>query len=487
MTARTLLLGPPGTGKTESLLAAMEMALSRGVSPGRIAFVSFTRAAVREARARASEKFGLSPDELPWFRTLHSLAFRQLGLKRADVFGREDLERLSDLTGEELTGHTDLEELTLGDRGDALLFLDQTARARNVPLMDEWERQGATVDRARLSHFVAAYGAFREDLDKLDFTDMLERHVGCGEPVPVDVAIVDEAQDLTPLGWGCVERAFAGVPELYAAGDDDQSIYGWSGADPEALMNFVGERRVLGQSYRLPRAVHAFASEIVARIGRRNPKEFLPRDAAGVVEWVTEPDRIDLSSGTWLLLARTRRQLAELASVARDQGCHYSVMGIPAVPPSIVNLVLSWERLRRGTAIPYSEVDRLRKDGALPPGELIEDELVTAGALSLDRATMPPWYEALKGVAAEDVEYLRACLRRREKMAGAPRVRVSTVHGAKGAQADKVLLLTDVTGKVWRAMRDDPDPELRVTYVGATRAIEELHLVAPRTRYAWDL
>jgi superfamily I DNA/RNA helicase len=487
---RVLTLGSPGCGKTESLLATMEAALESGTPPERIAFVSFTRAAVREAKERATKKFGIDPDRLPWMRTVHSLAFRQLGLRRSDVLGRSDLERLSDIVGEELTGHDDLDAPTIGDRGDALLFLDQAARSRVVPLEEEWERHGATVDWRRLELFVAAYAAFREDLDRLDFTDMLERYArpgSCGEPAPVDVAIVDEAQDLTPLGWACVERAFAGARELYVAGDDDQTLYNWAGADAEALLAFRGERRVLGFSHRLPRAVHALALEVVSKIERRNVKDFRPRDAAGTVEWLTDPDRADLSSGEWLLMGRTRRQLSELAAIARDQGCHYSVMGTAAAPAPVVRLILSWESLRRGSSIDADDVERLRADGALPKGTPLEVPHANAGYLGVDRGALPPWHDALKGIAPADVDYLRACLRRGEKLAKPPRVRISTVHGAKGAEAEKVLLLTDVTGKVWRSMETDLDAELRVAYVGVTRAREELHMVAARTRYAWDL
>ena len=145
-----MVLGPPGCGKTTHLLQQLERVLKAGVSPQRVAFVSFTRAAVKEARDRAMTEFKLTVDDLPHFRTLHSLAFRALGLRRDEVFGRDGLKELSELTGEELTGHVDATAPTLGERGDALLFLDQLARNTLRPLRDVWYDHESPIDWFRL-------------------------------------------------------------------------------------------------------------------------------------------------------------------------------------------------------------------------------------------------------------------------------------------------------------------------------------------------
>jgi superfamily I DNA/RNA helicase len=78
LTSRTLLLGPPGCGKTTSLLQHLEEKLQQGVPPERMAYVSFTKAAVRDARGRAVERFGLEPSRFPYGARCTAFAFSNL-------------------------------------------------------------------------------------------------------------------------------------------------------------------------------------------------------------------------------------------------------------------------------------------------------------------------------------------------------------------------------------------------------------------------
>jgi len=61
---------------------------------------------------------------------------------------------------------------------------------------------------------------------------------------------------------------------MYCAGDDDQAIYRWAGADVDHFINLPGGSEVLSQSYRIPRSVHRIAEGIAKRIHRRFPKQY---------------------------------------------------------------------------------------------------------------------------------------------------------------------------------------------------------------------
>ena len=90
---KTIVLGPPGTGKTTTLLNLLEDYLKK-TNPNRIGYFAFTQKAANEARDRAMERFNLSEDDLPYFRTLHSLAFRMLGIRKENVMQRRHYDDL---------------------------------------------------------------------------------------------------------------------------------------------------------------------------------------------------------------------------------------------------------------------------------------------------------------------------------------------------------------------------------------------------------
>jgi superfamily I DNA/RNA helicase len=79
------------------------------------------------------------------------------------------------------------------------------------------------------------------------------------------------------------------------------------------------------------------------------------------------------------------------------------------------------------------------------------------------------------------MSYMLAARRRGEKLRATPRVRLSTIHSAKGAEADHVVLMTEMARRTHKEMENNPDDERRVWYVGVTRAREKLTIVNSQT------
>ena len=97
---KTIILGPPGTGKTTTLLNLVDEFIQNGIRPKQIGYFSFTKKAATEAATRASEKFGLDiENDLPFFRTLHSYAFNQLGMTKEKMMGHEDYKEFGQKCG----------------------------------------------------------------------------------------------------------------------------------------------------------------------------------------------------------------------------------------------------------------------------------------------------------------------------------------------------------------------------------------------------
>ena len=92
------------------------------------------------------------------------------------------------------------------------------------------------------------------------------------------------------------------------------------------------------------------------------------------------------------------------------------------------------------------------------------------------------WYDVFEGISVKERSYIRAMLRRGEKITQEPRIRISTIHAAKGGEATNVILLTDISSRVFKSYQQNPDDESRVFYVGLTRAKENLFLIEPQTQ-----
>ena len=129
---KTIVLGPPGTGKTTTLLNQVDKHL-KNTDPNKIGFFSFTQKAAYEARDRAMDKFNFSEDDLPYFRTLHSLAFRRLGIKKEQVMQRRHYEDLGKKINMRIDyNEYDQEQTGLFTTNSEYLRIIQLAKLRNI-------------------------------------------------------------------------------------------------------------------------------------------------------------------------------------------------------------------------------------------------------------------------------------------------------------------------------------------------------------------
>jgi superfamily I DNA/RNA helicase len=93
------------------------------------------------------------------------------------------------------------------------------------------------------------------------------------------------------------------------------------------------------------------------------------------------------------------------------------------------------------------------------------------------------WRDALDKLPDVDVAYINALVQRGEDLSAEPRIRLSTIHGAKGGEADNVVLFTDITAAAEASMESDPDSMHRVFYVAVTRTRQNLYTLEPQNFY----
>jgi DNA helicase-2/ATP-dependent DNA helicase PcrA len=493
--------GPPGTGKTTTLLNQVDNLLASGMAPNSIGYFAFTRKAAHEARDRAASRFGLDPEkDLLYFRTLHSLAFRVLGLSGAEVLGPKNLKEFSQKIGVDLTVNG---TETIEDEGFAILrsnhpimrCIDLARNTLQGPMYayNFIELNGPYYE---FEHIYNEYLRFKEKNNLKDFTDMMIELADNPSYIPnLNVVFLDEAQDLTPLQWKVADNLETNSKRMFVAGDDDQGIYRWAGADIGKFITLQGSSEVLSQSYRIPRSVHNLADKVVGRIKHRQKKTWLPRTEEGAVNRLYDPTTINFEGGEWLVLAQANYMLDELADYMRASGNYFEKKGSPSLKKKVRSAISSWNHLQSSEQheVSLNEAKNIYDFMSTGKGRLKRGaKKMLAGADDQDLFTLSVlnqhfglelldenWETALDRIPDEDRAYATALLNRGINIFEKPKIKLSTIHGAKGGEADNVLLYLDLSRKALEQMEKNPDDAHRLLYVGVTRAKNNLFLKMP--------
>jgi DNA helicase-2/ATP-dependent DNA helicase PcrA len=482
----TKIFGPPGTGKTTKLLSIVEEALASGIAPERIAYLSFSRKAADEAVERACERFKLEKERFIYFRTLHSLGFMQQSFSMEQQMQFEDYEHIAKCLGLEVTKFSDEEDSTYGNKdGDNCMSICSLARARMISIEDEWRNANkqVSIKFPVVQQWFCSVDNYKKKYGKKDFNDMLE---GYKRPLDVDIFIVDEAQDLSNLQWDVVLKASANADKIYVAGDDDQCIYNWNGANVSKFLDMPFESElVLPQSWRVPSEIMPVANRIVSRISKRKEKSWLPAGAGGSVNEQERLYDLPIDSGSWMLLARNIKHLRFYENYLQRAGYIYENNKYRSDKRSIkledASMITSWERLHKGESIGNLLANQIIK--------LIDKKAPMIRFDNVEMKDMPfpeeiknkHWYDIFnKSMSAWKVEYIRSCLRNGQKLTEKPRILISTIHRVKGGEAESVAVLPDYS--YITSQFKDTDDEHRVQYVAVTRAKKNLYILQPNEK-----
>lgn len=455
-----IIFGPPGTGKTTRLLEILEQEL-RHYYAHEIAYVSFTREGAYQGRDRALEKFNYEENDFPYFRTLHSIAFRELKMKRTQIMSRKDYKLFSDKMGMKFTGFY-TEDFRHND--DLYLFFNMLHR-NNKKVASNYLYM---LDTKKLRFVYHNYKLFKEHYKLYDFTDIIEMFNAGNRALPVKIAIVDEAQDLTTLQWEMIMIAFKDCEKLYIAGDDDQAIYEWSGADVQYFLNLKGEVEILRHSYRLPESVLQFSKRITNLIEKRVDKEYHGLEKEGNVSDILDLDELDINNKeSWLFLSRNQCFLKDIKKYIRDLGMVYESRGELSVAQKDIKLINSYEKIRKSMQMSTTEEALLKIH--LKEGFDLRN----------------PWYESFNW-DQDKITYHRDLIASKVDLKNC-NIKIDTIHSVKGGEADNVVVLLDITRQVARNLDNNPDSEHRVFYVGCTRAKKNLYIMYGTSKYQYKI
>lgn len=490
---RLKVLGPPGTGKTRYLLEKLEEEL-KTVSPNRIAFLTFTRAARLEALGRVK----ITATELPYLRTIHSICYRELGVRQGQIVKPRDLRSFGLLVGARMTGNLVdpwlAEELghswETPTKADMLLQLNHLGRHNETGLRAALQDAPLDLDWAYSKWFTEAYSKWKEVESLVDYTDLLTAYLAHGQPLPIDVMFVDEAQDLSKLQWDVVRKLGSAAARWYLAGDDDQAIYTWAGASAELFINQPVESTfLLDQSYRLPARVHDTALDIITQVDGRLDKPFRPREAAGTVGPLGFLDETVLDEET-LILFRNHHRGGKLAKQLEQLALPFLGSGSVLSDPTVRAALRGWYLFCAGEKVQPHEAKAILTMSKpqfwrLGVQKKFSGQVQWADVLALE-PRMEEWSAVLSKLP--NLEYLEKVVAVRGFSALlSPNVTLLSIHQSKGRQAHTVVLDTEMAAKTYKAFLKHPDDEHRVWYVGVTRAFERLFVLTPMDMRCYQL
>ena len=493
-----IILGSPGTGKTHTLLGIVNQKLAEGAHPYNIAFLAFTTKAAHEARDRALVKFNLEERDLMYFQTLHAFAYHRLGLTKSEVISKSNYEEFGDEFGMDVGNIYVNNEIGVTTLDNKLLNEVNQARLRCRDLQDHYQQIKLDASWFSFKRAKESYEEFKNKRQLIDFTDMLDNFVQTGEVPPLDFVFIDEAQDLCALQWKMLRKICKFAKEVYVSGDDDQAIYRWLGADVESFIGMKGDVEVLHQSHRCAQAIQDLSQVIIQKVQHRRPKKWIGTKEKGLVEYHAYPGSVNIHKGEWLVLASANYMLEDIQREIRIQGLLYAYKDKLSVSKKLLNAIDSWKRLNDGEEITLDEVKNIyffiSSGTGIERGykslKTADKEMYDTEGLVMRQGLLvsgQPWDVALDKVGDSDILYLRAMEQRNHSITDKPKIHVSTIHGAKGGEADNVMLFTDISQATQEQMEINPDDTHRLFYVGVTRARKELHIIKPQRYNGYDI
>ena len=467
------VIGPPGTGKTRSLLQTVQKAIDEGISLDNIGYFAFTRKAANEARDRfLADNVGLTKKDLPYFQTLHSFAFNQLGLKEENVMQEEHYKKIGDTCGIQIkyANHETNQWNGIFSSDSEYLTLINLAKVRQITPLEQFDRNEhlTWVERFKLDAISKEINSYKKTYGLIDFNDMIEKFLLSPSKKSFQLIIVDEAQDLSKLQWNMLDKIITdstlSKPRVWIAGDDDQAIFGWAGADVRSFQTWKGTDILLTKSQRVPIDIQTKALDVISRVGiNRIQKDYLPKEERGeIIERYKLSDLItDMEKEDWLILTRTNSLLKPILPQLKRHGLFFQTAQGNSIGKSLYEDIGYWNQMREEKEIP--EIQRQRVE------ERMHEVDITL-----------PWQKAFTKVSPSQIEYMDAMITNGEDLSQEPRIKVSTIHGAKGGEATNVVLFLNQTLNTMAGAKksaEKQDEEYRVWYVGVTRSAKNLYLI----------
>jgi len=491
MAVRTIIPGPPGTGKTWTLVNKY---LAKEINdlhtdPKKIVYVTFSNAAADVANEKIKHS-------LLYISTLHHLGTRECNIdtttqllkdrkwkqftSQSQICRGMKFETKRDMYGNTIHQNPHMRIITYS-RSKKISLIEAALQLDLHHSVDLWLTEQIDEDLR----------SYKDQTGMIEFSDMITKFVEEDKRLALDAIFLDEAQDLSPLQWDMFFHIEDQCKRSYIAGDDDQTIYGFQGADPSIFINLKGTFDNQIKSHRVPTKIHAKALEILKHINERLDKPWEARGEEGTYKENCLLTDFDFKKNEWMILAQTNAQLKEPAQYLNDLNLRYKGGQNELLPADLLKAYRIWTRLNNGASVSGEEAQHVIKNflrkkqikHGFGEGKLLDKVFtVTLEELQKDHGLLVTGSWEHLHMSDEQKNYIKLLLKNGDNLTTDSKIELSTIHGAKGRECENVILYIDFGSEdendfLAREADKDPDKIHRLFFVGVTRAKQNLYIM----------
>jgi len=502
-------------------------------SPEEVMLIAYTRAAADEAKERLvqlTDVTSAKADER--ITTIHSLAMGFNNLKPQDIVEirwSNDKYDFCDQIGLEYQmdggGDDDGEMLSEPDDQGHVFFkvlswlkskLKPPEEYEDCPLGSSWVH-----GKDKFVRTADAWDRYKSQEGIWEFDDAILECVNNEDTIDTKYLFVDEVQDLYPLQQAFLDNQFGHVDRIFLGGDDDQTIYEWAGAKPEYFLDMDGKVNqempelwedktgywedegvyILDQSWRMPNEILKLAKMAINKVTERQEKEIKPHHEGGefiplrnpaprqVINLINPDDTMILFRAKYQMQSFNRELInAGIPFTDRFKTWKDDVLKLRNGLAALKNddrLMTGAQASRIIEELPGAAIKNDLDRDMLAERFAAKSEVATAQVVECTLYDRPNTKHSLQRWCREfitdDMNYFREKAVRNNLLQNNEHltphgVKINTIHGSKGREADTVILSTDSTQSVKENMPDGEmtDAERRLYYVGVTRTENRL-------------
>ncbi len=504
LTEKIKVFGGPGCGKTTTIKNFYQKYLLDGYKPTEITVLTFRKTVASDLISATISCARMEEKELKQHvGTIHSICYRLIGhpekMKQSDCADFVKKNNYGKYLKNESykTKIADVEESVYsGDLFDLYSWLCNTCTP-----FDKWKKypgaKNIKIPSNKVPEFLKNYEEYKRQIQKIDYSDMLQIVIDKHIPLDTPVLMVDEFQDFTAQMYKIFEMWVPSCKSILVAADPNQSIYEFFGGCTDYYYNFDATEIIRHETFRLTEQIKNFSHKVLKYAGMTVPETKARQVDSNTIYRVRYDCKLLVYENEFHLIRCNYQAPAIALSLAKEGRVFGGLCGWKEEEVNAANDIIS---IHQGKTI---SLDQMKAIINLFPAKMLDIRGSKEDFVSSLEKTYAPQLHTGTGILNCNIldilkskdptkGMLKKSLLFRAKMNGirnrinliiieeVKKRNILTIHGAKGLEAEAVFLHTAITPRIQKALLipgKESQVEARVWYVGVTRPKSVLYIV----------